>query len=146
MMKKFEWMICHLLAVGLLFSAAATALGAEVEEGFTSIFNGKNLTGWDGDPRLWSVADGMIRGQTTKENPAKHNTFLIWRGGTLDDFELRLSFRITSGNSGVQIRSKDRGNWRVTVTRWRSSQHELQWDCSTTKVGGGISLGPDRRS
>ncbi len=50
-------------------------------EGMESIFNGRDLAGWDGDPRLWSVRDGVIHGETTKENVAKGNTFLIWQGG-----------------------------------------------------------------
>ena len=37
----------------------------------------------------------------------------MWRGGTPGDFELRLSFRIENGNSGVQYRSKDLGKWRI---------------------------------
>jgi len=77
------------------------------------IFNGKDLTGWDGDPRFWSVKDGVIRGETTPGNLPKRNTFLIWRGGKLKDFELKLKFRIRNGNSGVQYRSKDLGNWSV---------------------------------
>jgi len=113
-MKRFLVLATLFAAVGFVAGSASPAVGGEVEDGFTSIFNGRDLTGWDGDPRLWSVKDGVIRGQTTKEKPARQNTFLIWRGGTLTDFELRLSFRITNGNSGVQIRSKDRGNWRVT--------------------------------
>ncbi len=78
------------------------------------IFNGKDLNGWDGDMRLWSVKDGVIRGQTTPENPTRGNTFLIWRGGKLRDFELRLKFRIRNGNSGVQYRSKEVGKWVVS--------------------------------
>jgi hypothetical protein len=113
-MKRLERCVCFLAVLGFISGMVPFAAGGEVEEGFTSIFNGKDLSGWEGDPRLWSVKDGVIRGETTKENPAKQNTFLIWRAGTLDDFELRLSFRISSGNSGVQIRSKDRENWRVT--------------------------------
>jgi hypothetical protein len=66
----------------------------------------KDLDGWDGNPKLWSFKDGIVRGETTKENNTKGNTFLIWKGGTLEDFELRLSFRIKTGNSGVQYRSK----------------------------------------
>src|SRR4051812_25640492 len=58
------------------------------------LFNGKDLSGWDGDSRLWSFKDGTLRGETTKEKPAKGNTFLIWKDGTLGDFELRCSFRI----------------------------------------------------
>lgn len=78
------------------------------------IFNGKDLSGWDGDKRLWSVKDGVIRGQTTITKPAHGNTFLIWRDGKLKDFELKLKFRIQNGNSGVQYRSKDVGNWVVS--------------------------------
>ena len=91
------------------------------EKGFLRIFNGKDLTGWDGNPKLWSVKDGAITGQTTAENPAKGNTFLIWTNGTLTDFELRCSFKLVPGddkgfaNSGIQYRSKvlDPDNWVV---------------------------------
>ena len=77
-------------------------------KGFKDIFNGKDLTGWDGDPRLWSVKEGAIAGETTAENPAKGNTFLIWTNGTVSDFELRCSFKLVPGdakgfaNSGIQ--------------------------------------------
>jgi sialidase-1 len=78
------------------------------------LFNGNDLTGWDGNPDFWSVKNGAIHGETTREKPARGNTFCIWRGGALEDFELRLAFRIRKGNSGVQYRSKDLGNWRVS--------------------------------
>lgn len=78
------------------------------------IFNGKDLTDWDGDPRLWTVKDGVIRGETTEENPTRGNTFCVWRGGRLDDFELKLRFRIRNGNSGIQYRSKEFDKWRIT--------------------------------
>ena len=78
------------------------------------IFNGKDLSGWDGDPRLWSVKDGVIRGETTQENPAKGNTFLVWRGGKLKDFILKIKFRIENGNSGIQYRSKEFDKWRIS--------------------------------
>jgi hypothetical protein len=83
------------------------------EEGLVSIFNGTDLTGWDGDPRLWSVKDGVIHGETTAENPAQGNTFCVWRGGTLRDFVLRIKFRIEGGNSGIQYRSKEFDKWRI---------------------------------
>jgi hypothetical protein len=94
-----------------IFSSVAV-LRADDEKGFKSIFNGKDLTGWGGVPELWSVKDGAITGQTTKENPAKENTFLVWTNGTPGDFELRCSFKLVPGdaagfaNSGVQYRSK----------------------------------------
>jgi len=98
-----------------------TALVSGAERGFVSIFNGKDLTGWDGNPKLWSVKDGAITGRTTADNPAKGNTFLIWTNGTVADFELRCSFRLVPGdskgfaNSGIQYRSKvaDPANWVV---------------------------------
>ena len=74
--------------------------------GMVRIFNGQDLNDWDGDLRLWSVKDGVIRGETTKENSTKGNTFLIWKGGELGDFDLRLSFKLRNHNSGVQYRSK----------------------------------------
>jgi len=102
-----------LLAQPVLVSAA--------EQGFRSIFDGKDLNGWDGNPKLWSVKDGAITGQTTADNPAKGNTFLIWTNGNLADFELRCSFKLVPGdaqgfaNSGIQYRSKvvDPANWVV---------------------------------
>jgi hypothetical protein len=83
------------------------------EDGFVSLFDGKTLAGWDGDPRLWSVEDGAITGRTTAEKSTKQNTFLIWRGGELADFELHLKVRIRGNNSGIQYRSTDEGNWAV---------------------------------
>lgn len=82
---------------------------AEDESGFKPIFNGQNLDGWDGDAKFWSVVDGTITGSTVK-NSTDHNTFILWRQGEVDDFELRLSYRIVGGNSGVQYRSADVGD------------------------------------
>src|SRR5437879_8951678 len=91
-----------------LFLQAAVGFSADSEKGFKSIFNGKNLSGWDGSPDLWSVKDGVITGQTTAEHPAKENTFLIYTNGTVTDFELHCKFKLVPGdakgfaNSGVQ--------------------------------------------
>ncbi|UCG47899.1 MAG: DUF1080 domain-containing protein [Phycisphaerales bacterium] len=105
--------------VFVLALAAGPAPAAETEpqasdDGFVSLFNGKDLTGWDGDSRLWSAKDGAIRGQTTEENPTKGNTFCIWRGGTLKNFILRMNVRIQNGNSGIQYRSKEVGKWVIS--------------------------------
>ena len=92
------------------------------------LFNGKDLTGWDGDPKLWSVKEGVLRGETTKDNAAKGNTFIIWKNGKLKDFDLRLSFRMNaSNNSGIQYRSKHITEGKVS-NPWvvRGYQHELR--------------------
>ncbi len=86
---------------------------AGAEEGFRSLLEGSDLEGWGGDESLWSAKDGVITGRTTADRPLKANTFLIWREGMVDDFELRLSYRILGGNSGIQYRSRDLGNWSV---------------------------------
>jgi hypothetical protein len=98
----------RILAAAILCvaSPAAGRLSAD-EAGFVPIFDGKTLDGWEGNPEIWRVEDGAIVGQTTAEKPIKANTFLIWRQGKLDDFELRLSYRLTGGNSGVQYRSRE---------------------------------------
>lgn len=94
--------------IALLATAAAhgPAARAADEDGFAPIFNGKDLSGWQGRTDLWSVKDGAITGTTTKENPLKKNTFLVWEGGRPGDFELRFEYKIAGGNSGVQYRSK----------------------------------------
>jgi hypothetical protein len=110
-----------LITGAILLAQSAFLSGADVEKGFQSLFNGKDLTGWDGVPKLWSVKDGAITGQTTAENPAQRNTFLVWTNGTPGDFELRCSFRLVPGdargfaNSGIQYRSKvvDPSYWVV---------------------------------
>jgi len=98
-------------SVALAVAVAATATAAETEAGFTSLFNGKDLTGWDGNPKLWSVENGAITGKTgtNADNKINHNTFLVWTNGQVDDFELRFSYRIVAGNSGAQYRSKVTG-------------------------------------
>ena len=104
------WSLACGVLLSLCLSYGTAAHAADVEPGFKSLFNGKDLSGWDGIDKFWSVRDGLITGQTTKENPTKGNTFLIWKDGTVDDFELRFSYRIVGGNSGAQYRSRDLGN------------------------------------
>jgi hypothetical protein len=121
-------------------SRGALAGNLNSSQQWLSLFNGRDLTGWDGDPRFWSVQDGVIRGETTLTKLPLHNTFLIWRGGQgdalhrikpdprvrgdklapaeagvgLQDFILKIKFRIRNGNSGIQYRSKEFDKWRVS--------------------------------
>ncbi len=102
----------------IIFLATTLVLPAlAAEKGFKSIFDGKTLKGWNGNPKFWSVKDGAITGQTTKENPTKGNTFIIWEAGKLKNFVLEMDFKIVGGNSGIQYRSfKKPGNqdgWRI---------------------------------
>ena len=107
-MSIFRAWLGRILAAAILCvaSPAGGRLAAD-DAGFVPIFDGKTLDGWEGNPDIWRVEDGAIVGQTIAEKPIKANTFLIWRQGKLDDFELRLSYRLTGGNSGVQYRSRE---------------------------------------
>jgi hypothetical protein len=82
---------------------------ATLHAGEKQLFNGKDLSGWEGNTKLWSVEDGAITGKTSDSGETKigHNTFLIWKGDTVGDFELTFKYRIEKGNSGVQYRSKE---------------------------------------
>ena len=76
------------------------------EAGFTPIFDGKTLDGWEGDSTYWRVENGSLVGEITPETVIRSNTFIVWRGGRPRDFELKLDYRITpKGNSGINYRS-----------------------------------------
>ena len=83
-----------------LFLFTPAVLAQEWEK----IFNGKDLSGWEGDAH-WSVKDDAISGIITKDNLIKTNTFLLWKAGTVENFELKCKFRMEGGNSGIQYRS-----------------------------------------
>lgn len=100
----------------LLLTLVAASFASADHHASQSIFNGKNLTGWSGDPTFWSVQDGVITGQSTEANPVEQNTFLIWKDNVAN-FEFTAEFKLTgeTANSGVQYRSKihDADKWIV---------------------------------
>ena len=94
--------------LGLLFAGLALApLASAGEDGFRSLFNGKDLTGWDGNPAVWSVRDGAITGVTQGPESLPYNQFIIWRAGTVKNFELHAKLRQSGNNSGFQYRSRE---------------------------------------
>ncbi|MDG1894792.1 MAG: DUF1080 domain-containing protein [Fuerstiella sp.] len=98
---------------GLVSAALSACIGDSVcraDDGFQSLFNGQDLAGWEGPDGAWTVADGSIRCTGRKDGG---RNWLIWRGGEVADFELRLKVRFTSGNSGVQVRSEERDDFQV---------------------------------
>ncbi len=135
------WTLIALVMLASPLAAQTTARTAPAESGdMKVIFNGKDLSGWSGDPRLWSVKDGVIHGETTAEVPAKGNTFIIWKEGRTKDFELRLSFRCSNtNNSGIQYRSKHITEGKVG-NEWvvRGYQHELRNENKLPNVAGFI--------
>ncbi|MDR2757064.1 MAG: DUF1080 domain-containing protein [Planctomycetaceae bacterium] len=106
----------------------------EKANGFVSIFNGKDLSEWEGNPDVWSVQDGAIVGQTANDGPAKltYNTFLIWKNGEVDNFIFRADIKLTpQGNSGFQYRSQ-----RTTGDKpFRVNGYQADFDGSHTHSG-----------
>lgn len=130
----------------LLFAVALSASGdGEVAEtGFVSIFNGRDLADWEGAPGWWYVEDGAITAQSTIDKPCTKHTYLIWRGGTPGDFELRLEYRLVGGNSGVQFRSRE-------VPDWDTNGYQADLDAAGEWTGalyehtrGGIAMRGER--
>jgi Domain of Unknown Function (DUF1080) len=113
-----------LVAAIVLFPILAAA------QGFTPIFDGKTLAGWDGDPAYWRVEDGAMVGQTKPGAIPKQNTFLIWRGGSPADFELLAEYRLTGGNSGIQYRSSE-----LPDIRWAMKGYQADIDAAQQYTG-----------
>lgn len=107
-----RWADLTLLVI-VMVSAQASIVAADDMEPVRHLFHGENLEDWDGDPRFWRVENGELIGETTAENRAEKNTFLIYRGGEFADFELRFKYQVSNYNSGVQYRSEERGKWSV---------------------------------
>jgi len=75
-------------------------------DGWTQIFDGKTLNGWDGSPDVWHVEDGAIVGESSAQHPSG-TTNIIWHGGEPANFRLRLEMKLegAGANGGVQYRS-----------------------------------------
>jgi len=108
------------LSIGILLLCGATVSAQDQEtpepdeEGFVAIFNGEDMTGWEGKEGWWNVEDGALTARSTTERPCVKHNYLMWRGGTAEgDFELKFSYKIDGGNSGVQFRSRELDNWDI---------------------------------
>ncbi|MEM7697423.1 MAG: DUF1080 domain-containing protein [Verrucomicrobiota bacterium] len=107
------------MSKSILFSLFIFLTGSiNADDDFTALFNGVDLTDWEGDPKLWKVEDGVIIGTCEGPDYPEHNSFLIWRGGFVKDFELRATVRVIGdNNSGIQYRSRELpefGEWAIT--------------------------------
>src|ERR1700728_3063532 len=77
-------------------------------DGFTQIFDGKTLNGWDGSSEIWHVEDGALVAESSPEHPSG-TTNIIWRGGQPANFDLRVEMKLegTRPNRGLQYRSQN---------------------------------------
>jgi hypothetical protein len=139
--------------MALILGGCASS-GQSLENGSTAagdgevLFNGRDLTGWNGDPRFWRVENGAIVGETTEENPIQQNSFLIWSGGTLEDFTITFEFLLRNNNSGFQYRSRQLEGWSVAgyqadmdeAKRHTGMVHEERGQRGTLAQRGEISV------
>ena len=112
------------------FLAALFIPALVAQQSFVPIFDGKTLKGWDGDPAYWRVENGAVVGETKPGTIPKQNTFLIWRGGSPSDFELRAEYRLTGGNSGIQYRSVE-----LPEIRWAMKGYQADIDAAQQYTG-----------
>ena len=101
---------------------------------FVELFNGRDLEGWDYDPAVWSVRDGVIYGNQKRAGTVV-GTSLFWRDADISDFELRFQFRLVRGNSGVNYRSARLANFDVGG---------YEFEIYTNKTGNLANVGNDR--
>ncbi len=119
--------LLRIMKRALLTIAALSFLPAALSAAPEKLFNGKDLSGWKGLSKFWSVKDGVIVGETKPDNPTRGNTFLVHQGNPVDDFELTLKAKITgNNNSGIQYRSKvvNEKNW--VVSGYQMDMHPSQ--------------------
>ncbi len=104
--------ISAVAAPGADGTCAISTAGAATCGVGVSLFNGKDLSGWEGAPGWWTVEDGALTAQSTPAKPCTACNYLVWQGGKPADFELTCDFKLSAAaNSGIQIRSETRPNW-----------------------------------
>jgi len=139
--------ITSLLAAGLLLACAGrVALAEEKKADGAAFFNGKNLDGWEGLPEYWSVKDGAIVGATP--DGGKFNTFLCTKA-KYKDFELQFQVKLTgkgwTGNSGVQIRSEIINRDKFVVKGPQADMGDKYWGSLYGEQFGGMMKQADEK-
>jgi hypothetical protein len=100
------------LILVLSLFALCNFCSSAAEDGFVSLFNGTDLTGWEGIPDGWKVENGCIVGESTPEKPCKRSHYLYLKGKEPSNFHFKMTLRLQGdGNSGIQFRSEKRPNW-----------------------------------
>ncbi len=105
--------LATVLGIAAALALAANA-GPAADDGFTPIFDGTSFSGWRAaDMSFWSIEDGALTARIKPGRPLPANLYLIWKGGELADFELKLVHRVSGSpkiNCGFQFRSRELPN------------------------------------
>ncbi len=116
-----------LLLYGIIFLITSSLYAqfpepaADEDRGFKQILTEETFDNWEGDPEYWRFEDGILIGEITKDNLIEENTFIVWNGDTVKDFELKVEYRISpDGNSGINYRSERVGDQRYVLRGYQA--------------------------
>ena len=105
--------------------------------GWTSMFDGKTLKGWDGPTDLWRVEDGAIVVQS-KADPPTGSVYLLYTGSQPKDFEFKWEVKLegTGANSGVMFRAFKLGEVPDRPrSKWETRGYQADFDNGFANVG-----------
>lgn len=117
---------CQVTLTLFQFVISAALLSPGVAEEYRDLFDGESFDGWKGGEGFWRVENGTIVGETTREKPTKGNTFLVWQGGEVSDFEFICEAKFGGNNSGVQYRSETVDEAGVVLKGYQADLHPKQ--------------------
>ena len=119
--SRFLLLLCPALLLMTGYGCKTAGKVQDGKNGFVPIFDGKTLQGWEGDSTYWRVENGCLVGEVTPATILKRNSFIIWRGGITNDFELTVDFLVTpGGNSGINYRSEELTDIRYALKGYQA--------------------------
>jgi hypothetical protein len=141
---RYSFLLAFSVFALLFLAACGNRKGASNGPGFVDIFDGKTLAGWEGDSTYWRVENGLLVGEVTPVTLLQRNSFLIWRGGTTRDFELKVIYRVSpNGNSGINYRSEEIKGVRYALRGYQADLDGAQlYTGSNYEEGGRTTLAP----
>lgn len=139
-----------------LVSHQPPAKVSSTKDAWIDLFNGRDLSGWAGIPQYWSVKGGAVVGKSTKDTPNTGNTFLVWQGGQVSDFEFSCKYKLESNNpdgqanSGIQFRAFMTESARFAISGYQAeldpgTLHPKMWPRMANMNGCLLSDGKDER-
>ena len=138
-MKFIATILSFALITASLSAQEDTKLPKPDADGWMTLFNGKDLAGWDGDPKVWRVKDGYISGAIEKLEGG--NTFLVFKK-PFSNFVLEAECVLVGrkGNSGIQYRSKqsERGANKWVVKGYQADFGNGLWGKLYEEGGRGV--------
>lgn len=123
--------------------------------GWSELFDGKSLNGWDGNPEVWRLESGnLVAEYSSAPGTRNRETFIIWKGGEPQNFELKLEIRLegAGADSGIQYRSyltppaaTPPANPAIAPDRWSLSGYQFDFNFPNNFTGQVVDGGRGNR-